>query len=225
VKERPILFSGEMVRAILEGRKTQTRRVVKPVQSEPKIPPLTMEPWMMYGEQEVDDDGRPMWEGYHPDYPYDAKWFTCPYGKVGDRLWVRETFWTAGEIPNLPTVYADDYIKTPNGYASVVYRADGGYEDGAWKPSIFMPRWASRILLEIVAVRVERVQDISERDAHAEGLGMSPMLPHPRAWFRDLWNSINAKRGYSWESDPYVWVVEFRNVATSAARSGEAGEG
>ena len=198
MKERPILFSGEMVRAILDDRKTMTRRVVKP-----------------QPEQDTDCP-------YHIGTGIERKARICPYGKPGDRLWVRETFCD----------------RNNNGeQTKPLYRADGQeYEDGdgwhfeaKWKPSIFMPRMYSRITLEITNVRVERLQGISEKDAFAEGiddeseeynkaehfqLGGSQIQGGAPAIFTfiGLWDSINAKRGYSWESNPWVWVVEFERI-------------
>jgi len=182
MKERPILFSGEMVRATLNGLKTQTRRIIKP---QPKLSDkITKITNMVPGF--VDATGGE---------------FRCPYGKVGDRLWVRETF-------------------VITGIGACFYRADGEIEvrDWVWRPSIFMPREYSRISLEITNVRAERLQDISEEDAQAEGVRLGfdwidnlPVLPaNFRAGFRLLWNSINTKRGYDWDSNPWVWVVEFR---------------
>lgn len=214
VKDRPILFNGAMVRALLDGSKCQTRRVVKPTQSTPKVAPLRMEPWIINGnEQETDDDGLPCWAGFHPDYPGEAKWFSCPYGGVGDRLWVRETW---AQHPDEP---------------GIIWRAtDPGWDDNdygiKWRPSIYMPRWASRITLEITSVRVERVQDISEADARSEGADqefrtvlMSPSgckdyhIPNSyRGGFANLWESINDKRGFGWEINPYVWIVSFTRV-------------
>jgi hypothetical protein len=189
MKERPIIFSGDMVRVILDGRKTQTRRVIKP---QPKIihalyPDASIETERIFrrGDQRIH----------------------CPYGIPGDRLWVRETFCHA-------TLTGYDARKDGGDYW---YRAtDEGLCDGPWKPSIFMPRWASRILLEITEVRVERVQDISEKDAGAEGAWRTPAgcshysIEPPE--FETLWDSINAKRGYSWESNPWVWVISFRRI-------------
>jgi hypothetical protein len=148
MKERPILFSAPMVRAILDGRKTQTRRVIKEK--------------LMRGE------------GAHVN--------NCQYGKPGDRLWVRETF------------CYHDYL------ARYLYKADG-VTGVKWKPSIFMPRIASRIMLEITGIRVERLQDISEEDAIAEG------WPKSSDWYRSLWESINGQG--SWVLNPWVWVIEF----------------
>lgn len=206
MKERPILFSGPMVRAILEGRKTQTRRVVK------------------IDAPFVEFDGcDPYWPVFEDKYG-DPVRAACPYGEVGDRLWVRETFFDT-------TPYSDAMLfynrKNP-----VAYRADDE-EIGchAWKPSIHMPRWASRILLEVVDVRVERLRNIAVRDAVAEGLdsktsigpfrtlgwkdytaGSVSYLLDARESFQSLWDSINAGRGYSWAANPWVWVVEFKRI-------------
>jgi hypothetical protein len=205
--DRPILFKGEMVRAINEGRKTQTRRVVH-------HPPF-----------EATDKG------------IDIEWavgnLKCPYGVPGDRLWVRET-WGCPSADH-PCV-ADG--RKPRPGDRLVYRANPAddYQWGAglpsqgsfcWRPSIFMPRWASRILLEITDVRVQRVQEISEEDAIAEGVAgpfdvgyKAYRLPgdsKPRyscavAAYAVLWDSINAPRGYSWESNPWVWAITFRRI-------------
>ncbi len=168
MSEKPILFSGEMIRAVLDGRKTQTRRVVKPQ-------PVGL--WAAPGKSR------------------------CPYGQPGGRLWVRETF------------YPERSHRGPVSYRATWPRDDDP-PDGGWKPSIFMPRWASRITLEIVSVRVEQVQDISEDDARAEGVddGTGQTRPLHPYWFRALWDSINSKRGYGWEKNPWVWVVAFRRV-------------
>lgn len=207
MKERPILFSGPMVRAIL-GRKTQTRRVVVPTQSKPRVAPLRMEPWIIDGERQEDDNGLPCWAGFHPDYPGEAKWFTCPYGQPGDRLWVRETWW--GTIAyTVPEGHEQRFVA----YRATMKGDRSPAADGKWRPSIFMPRWASRITLEVTAVRVERVQDISEEDARAEGIEWKNL---PRsAWrnvFSRLWNEINAARGYGWDTNPWVWVLTLKRI-------------
>lgn len=211
MKEKPVLFSGPMIRAILEGKKTQTRRIVLPSQTKPRVPPLTMEPWIIDGMQEVDDDGLPCWVGTHPDYPTGDKWFSCPYGGVGWRLWARETFtrlWFSGE---------DDW--------QTFYRADDNLDcireaaAGQWKPSIFMPRALSRIDLEVLSVRVERLHDISDADICAElghpsewpGPGAEPYQRDLRGAFAALWDAINGKRA-PWSSNAWVWVVSFRRV-------------
>jgi hypothetical protein len=192
VRERPILFSGPMVRAILEGRKHQTRRIVRVRKPTDHLVLAS---------------------------PYATS--LCPYGQPGDRLWVRETWGPCA--------------------GGVVYRAseDGAAcpDGGKWKPSIFMPRWASRITLEVTDVRVERLQDISEEDIAAEGIPLKRSqltggLGVPGDWLADerglddsfrgdlinaksawqlLWDSINADRA-SWASNPWVWVVEFKRT-------------
>lgn len=183
VSEKPILFSGAMVRAILDGRKTQTRRVVKPQPSRDLFH-LECLPGGEWRDEEVSLG-------------------LCPYGQPGDRLWVRETWGMTVDAGVHP---AD---------SELVYRAtdpDWSTTEGwKWRPSIFMRRFACRLFLEVTAVRVERLQDISPQDAWAEA------IPHDD-WetggavteFARLWDSINAKRGYGWESNPWVWVVEFR---------------
>lgn len=186
--ERPILFSGPMVRAILDGRKTQTRRVVKP-QPEPGYIGH-FGPGIPFGRTEKRDE-------------------RCPYGYTGDWLLVREAFHP----------YHWDRPRA-------AYRADGErqrvrtqietYEIGRWKPSIHMPRWASRILLEIVSVRVERLQEIGEADCWAEGIDRMPdtrgwrdrASEYPREAYADLWEQINGSG--SWSANPWVWVVEFK---------------
>lgn len=222
MKERPIIMQAESVRAILEGHKTQTRRVIKP---QPNQRPL---------RATHPNNGRMCWyEAWfdEPDVLY------CPYGQPGDRLWVREAWWQHGG----GTVSQEgEYRFIPDNYpgAQVAYAADHKYapattyyyEGWAKRPSIFMPRWASRITLEITHVRVERLQDIREQDIRAEGVATtcvyygdrcnSSRCPeHERGYhtgvgedFRRLWNEINAKRGYSWDSNPFVWALEFKQV-------------
>jgi hypothetical protein len=193
MKERPILFSSEMVRAILDGRKTQTRLVVKP-QPETSFPFAKCIKW---GEMESD---RGIWGV--PGWGTSVR--RCPYGQPGDCLWVRETWcptMDGAEVAYYKATIDQQIVKGPK-----------------WKPSIHMPRWASRIALEVTGVRVERVQDISEGDAIAEGIEphfaaiaeMSHDAISPESEFALLWDSINAKRGYSWDSNPWVWVVEFK---------------
>lgn len=232
-KERPILFSGEMVRALLAGTKTQTRRVVT-VHWHKGTRALPYEPWFVEedGRLLVDCSERDDSHG-NGDYREFSSCMACPYGAPGDRLWVRETF--------------ADEPGGPDEYPRVVYRADraGRYYDATsmsavfylesdyeptggarWKPSIFMPRRFSRITVEITSVRVERVQDISEDDARAEGVRLGEQVPatingkpgavaffDPRAAYAYLWNAINGKRhGCSWEANPWVWALTFRRV-------------
>lgn len=190
VRERPILFSAPMVRAILEGRKTQTRRICK---VQPQVTSDTDASWR--------DASADLWRNAQ-QYARDC----CPFGVVGDRLWVRET-WT--------TFYADqDDGDTVTGDVAV-YFAD--YEDDRsevlWRPSIHMPRRHSRITLEITDVRVERIQDISEDDALADGgweYKSCPIHKSPIRSFAELWNQINGAG--SWDSSPWVWAISFRRI-------------
>lgn len=215
MKERPIIFNTESVRAILAGRKTQTRRVVK---------------------------NRHFSEDFHArsgvvgvaqalrEYGIDQLHVKCPYGQSGDRLWVKETFnigFSEREIDGDPA--------TGEGM-DPVYQADREnehpmpeYEYDKWQSPIFMPRWVCRIILEINEVRVERLQDISEEDAWAEGVNYGwtrdnlsipiekVFLPDlkfadPRPTFRSLWDSINGKNNTSWVDNPWVWVISFRLI-------------
>ncbi len=202
-KERPILFSGPMVNAILEGRKTVTRRVIKPQLSS------------RFDEGRGPEDAA---AGY-PFVELDDGFFSakdlCPYGQEGDRLWVRETFThyrPFGEEtqPDAPIIYRADEDKCGQYPAVIDGRSVLVSNRNPWKPSIFMPRWASRITLEVTGVRVEQVQDISEEDAIAEGIDHA--YANTIGAFADLWDTINAKRGYSWESNPYVWVIGFTRI-------------
>lgn len=216
MKERGILFSGPMVCAILDGRKTQTRRVVtfsKPFEHSsawPCVYPFPNGPGWIWTDSPVSEAGlKRMAVGREGK--------TCPCGVPGDRLWVRETWRTIND----PATCIGDAL-------DIDYRADGKNRIGdinghlKWKPSIFMPKWASRITLEIVSVRVERVQDISEEDAVAEGVRAAETFKETEpgrlklmscAWaYQNLWDSINAKRGFGWDKNPWVWVIEFKRV-------------
>lgn len=206
MKERPILMSAPMVLAILNGPKTQTRRTIKPQPSE--LP--------NGGFQWIGSD-----TNWFSNMPLDTMLNHCPYGQSGDRLWVKETFAPRADCPP-GTAQAKHYC---------MYRASGGdprdtnnWHDygGKWKPSIFMPRWASRITLEITGVRVERVQEISEKDAKSEG--PQPLCEyigkcnssrcastHFRRSYVRLWYDINGPD--SWASNPYVWVISFKRVS------------
>jgi len=193
---RPVLFSGAMVRALLDGSKTQTRRAVKVRCQE-------------IGER---DDGS-LWPwSENPDTAADH-WHACPYGQPGDRLWVRESWKAHTTFDHLPPRDIPE--------SHVWYLADDGYKaQSRTRASMHMPRWASRILLEIVAVRVERLQDISEKDARAEGVTIEErhmagycagqFLPPSIRAYRDLWESISGDG--SWGANPWVWVVEFKRV-------------
>lgn len=232
MKQRPMLFTGPMVRATLDGRKGQTRRIMNP---QPEGEPRPLEQWShgiarACGKSPTDDEikqhveklrGRvfPFTTGYSDglvSYP-------CPYGRPGDQLWIRET-WGAH--------FMYDDVKP-----SEIYHEDGdslwcratsddkpisgrcvGSQRGKWRPSIFMPRWASRILLEITDIRVERLQAISQDDCRAEGCpGGHDSIPDygysatPREHFEWIWESINGK-GSFYAANPFVWVIEFKRV-------------
>jgi len=194
VKERPILFSAPMVRAILEGRKSQTRRVVKHGQVFRFVPggELSREERLaMYASPFKWDHSNPV----HPTV--DELLSCCPYGVPGDRLWVRET-WSPG----------------PGGIG-FVYFADcpEGQHPPAWKPSIHMPRAACRITLEVVGVRTERLQEISEADAKAEGVTVYDGGVCYRDGYAALWDQINGPG--SWAANPWVWVVEVKRLEDS----------
>jgi hypothetical protein len=188
VKERPILFSAPMVRAVLDGSKTQTRRVVKDKHID-AAPPVA---FFQYLREH------------------------CPYGQLGDRLWVRETFMHS------PADYCwEASVSIPCRQAETAYRADfpdiEQHRGVGWSPSIHMPRGLSRIDLEITGVRVERLQDISEQDAIAEGTagghGAIPGYGYnatPTEHYRWLWESLNGPG--SWDANPWVWVIEFRRI-------------
>ena len=166
-KEHPILFSAEMVKAVLAGTKTMTRRVCK-------------------GAREL---------SCALDWPVES----CPYGQVGGRLWVRETWDSAHDnVTGTAIFYKADFNDTvPKG-------------DFTWRPPIFMPRWASRITLEITNISVERLQDITAGDCVKEGSYMATDKDD-EGGFINLWDSINGKT-YPWESNPWCWVIEFKKV-------------
>ncbi|MDL4453985.1 hypothetical protein QRZ34_23305 [Klebsiella michiganensis] len=227
MKERGMIFNGEMVRALLDGRKTQTRRPIKWKQTR----------FTEIGERE---DGSKWPWSEDAEHACDF-WHPCPFGAVGDRIWVRETWGVASHafsddglmidwVPDRPATAIHE-MPFGNGYFSghAIYAADGdftwgdddGYEDGrsCWKPSIHMPRAASRILLEITDVRVERLNTISEEDAGREGY---PEDPAPYGgkmdkwlWFRQLWDGIYPEQ--SFKHNPWVWVIEFKRVEGGAA--------
>lgn len=204
MKERPILFGAPMVRAILDGRKSQTRRVVKP---QPYIDGQGNFCWNSrnFGQ---DFNGPHIQAIASPIPSSKTKRVHCPFGKPGDRLWVREAWATHSCFDAIPP---RDLTTR-----SIHYQADGKAETGKYRQAFHMPRWASRILLEITAVRVERLQDISEDDALAEGVTFkNPVNPgHAarmgREAFAELWQSINGPD--SWDENPWVWVIEFKRV-------------
>lgn len=226
MKERPILFSGPMARAILDGKKTQTRRIARlPDSARGVVPEKIERGHVVRGGPPSPNDWVATYVGggSGPGGTWQRHAIACPYGAPGDRLWVRET-WA---------------LLTGAGIRCV-YRADGEprqrfYPDEPipmkWAPSIHMPRKHSRLTLEVVKVRVERLQDISEADARAEGVqpdtealsalshlrgadaarAVPSRLRSSRDSFRDLWDGINGKRA-PWASSPWVWVVEFRRA-------------
>lgn len=217
VKERPILFSAPMVRALLDGSKTQTRRVVKLPHENP-LGKWEALPWGgPNGGRTRSGETVPAQMVIGHSRTGDI--LSCPYGQPDDRLWVRETFAHMYRGNSMPESRRGD---------DVVYAADGfapdSYVYGAWKPSIHMPRWASRIDLEVTGVRVERLQDISRDDAKAEGCEHGDSCDHARLscadigclgpdyriGYRTLWEQINGPG--SWDANPWVWVVEFRRV-------------
>ncbi|EAN4677860.1 hypothetical protein EHN46_02590 [Salmonella enterica] len=208
MNERGMIFNGEMVRAILEGRKTQTRRPIKWKQTR----------FTEIGERE-DGSNWPWSEDTEKVCDY---WHPCPFGAVGDRIWVRETFgWQIRRDPVGGTGEFRVYrATTPD---AVRYQtASGEAAPMKWVPSIHMPRRASRITLEITDVRVERVQDISQRDAIAEGgppdhpsfskisqeMGF---IDWPRSWFAQTWWGIYGRE--AWNTNPWVWAITFRRIA------------
>ena len=183
VTERPILFSGPMVRAILDGSKTQTRRVVKPQPGPSASLYFDVIADHIYANGIVADC---------KDFPIPIRFY------IGDRPWVRETW----------SVF-DDYDIESRNLQGLFYRADDEkkYEtDGTWKPSIFMPRWASRITLEITDVRVDKLVTINHVDATKEGFDSLED-------FKSAWNKLHQrKEGFLWQSNPWVWILEFRKV-------------
>lgn len=201
MKERPIIFNAEMVRAILEGRKTMTRRPIK----------FQFINW------------NPLFCHDHPKGGYqfsDVPEYTecgsngkfSPFGQIGEQLWVRETFRIS--TPDDCSCY--DECNCKSGYP--IYKASFNQgENEKWIPSIHMPRCASRITLEITSVRVERVQEITEEDAKNEGIDNHESDYHFRniQEFKKLWDSIYSEK-YPWNSNPWVWVIEFKRVEVSS---------
>jgi hypothetical protein len=224
MNELPILFKPEMVKAILEGRKTQTRRVVKHV-------PALGEPghWCHL----IKDSPIPFQRSLGDFRSY------CPYGEVGDRLWVREMWqyydWSEDGEPFIRYA-ADNHaeLRRPTEeWAERVesiweelsrndnYKIDSRARDRKWRPSLLMPRWAGRLTLEITDIRLERVQDITEDDAIAEGVtvhldavmaGAVSQDSPARMEFWDLWNSIHKNDGKHWDANPWVWVITFKKI-------------
>lgn len=239
MRERGMIFNAEMVRAILEGTKTQTRRIM---QDQPDAIPKEGEfgrpgfwiPWNAGKTMLRNEDMR----------------LACPFGAVGDRLWVRETWQAIHDSPDEhgnveDRTWMPSILKKPDSYWHPVYAASWGNEDREtrgfpWRPSLHMPRWASRITLEITGVRVERLQNLSEADACAEGIRagirrtdqsavnepiycnyLAANLNDASEWFErasdsfiSLWESIYGAE--SWQHSPWVWVIEFKRVEDDA---------
>ncbi len=206
---KSIIFSTEMVKAILDARKTMTRRLagLKKINNKPddwlpvrrdQIVNINANIFIFHNKNRTEPDGESI-----------AEFIRCPYGQVGDRLWVRETWFENSFIPQ------DKH--------GLVYLADGefieqfpeDYIGAKWSSPRFMPRWASRIDLEITGIRAERLQEISIGDAEADtGIKFNPIKDFSPedclSRFESLWDSLNAKRGYGWETNPWVWVITFK---------------
>ncbi len=237
MKEHLILFSTPMVQALLEGRKSQTRRVVKFGDKDTKsIQRATSLEWDMRRA----DDRMPLFDTWGPQkahflFKQPSKYnnsdivfaLQCPYGQVGDRLWVRET-WAVFQLES-----EGGHKEFPN----ILYRADNSTKllvnqvvwkyntpKLKWRPSIFMPRWASRITLEITDIKVQRLWEITEEDAIAEGVlseeGIKYWNEHPLSFatktspkdeYARLWDNLNIKK-YPWYLNPWVWVIEFKRI-------------
>ncbi|HBV8869436.1 TPA: hypothetical protein MD823_002006 [Klebsiella pneumoniae] len=249
MKERGMIFNSEMVRAILDGRKTQTRRIMK-VQPESNQLGLLL----ITDSTKHSDIGKYHWaESNATGNHVRSKLFSSPFGAVGERIWVRETWATLGNEEGCYVDWEDNLCKGDERSAARIYRASceqrpGDYGlwsipddaywkphtkehkfEGAWRPSIHMPRWASRILLEITDVRVERLNAISEEDARAEGIidggclncgepepcGCANPEPDATDAFAYLWQSIYGQD--NWNANPWVWVIEFKRIEGGAA--------
>lgn len=243
MKERGILFKGRLVRAILDGSKTQTRRIVKPQPPSPEeVRKKAGIDYHLFTDNIMPNIWRiagSVWavrDLMGPDASKAPQW-KCPYGIPRDRLWVRETWAPAdfilkGYDLDTPEIIAYQADKTARTELGSIDTYAWNWNMMKWKPSIHMFRWASRIDLEITDIRVERIQDISEGDARAEGIDWAaPQFtqeqpdehPHEVGYnrsgasfardnFRRLWDSINAKRGFGWDANPWVWVITFRRI-------------
>lgn len=221
MNERPIIFSGPMVRAILDGRKTQTRRVVVPAPAldHPAAPHCVTRPgdrgWVL------NDDGKTWrYDGTRDGKPSPMCGpYRCHFGAPGDRLWVKETWRQSFKRTRAENgcTYLADY-----GHRLDLVSEQNARAYWTWKSSRFMPRWASRLALEVEAIRVERIQEISEADAIAEGVRhfddahplpagvVGAVADTAREAFHHGWDALNAKRGFGWDANPWVWVVTFR---------------
>ncbi|EDA1104553.1 hypothetical protein F9W36_20160 [Salmonella enterica subsp. diarizonae] len=210
MKERGMIFNAEMVRAILDGRKTQTRRVLGTYQDAVKFCPE----WDVNGKQIFIVLGEKDHTGMNPVITA----IPCPFGQPGDRIWVRETFRVHSRATDVATLVYRASVR--NSWTEQTHRVPVAVcnkpaTPEKWTPSIHMPRWSSRITLEITDVRVERLNSITESDAEAEGVtdtGFGDLLVDG---FRYLWKSIYGDD--SWQANPWVWVIEFKRVEGGAA--------
>ncbi|ECC3484764.1 hypothetical protein ACW50_21025 [Salmonella enterica subsp. enterica] len=210
MKERGMIFNGEMVRAILDGRKTQTRRIMKnqPAGDYPETPALIRNVGTGF-----------QWHGLYGE----SSIFNCPLGSIGERIWVRETFRVHSRATDVATLVYRASVR--NSWTEQTHRVPVSVcnkpaTPEKWTPSIHMPRWASRLLLEITDVRVERLHSISEEDAQAEGVQpacyeITPPEAAYRVSFGEVWRGIYGEE--SWEANPWVWVIKFKRVEGGAA--------
>jgi hypothetical protein len=231
VKERPIIFTADSVNAILRGDKTQTRRLIKPMRGQEW---LTLEDIRSVPHGEIVNGGWQMrhpladtdYAGVHVAHDSPLGWIRLPHS-IGDRLWVKEAFALSIHDPDT----SEPDIKNEDDWDAPVYRADGENQGGGWtrdgKPvpppwrsPLFMPRWASRLTLQIVDIRVQRIQDISEEDAKAEGVKPRPYDPEGDCWtdgkyrtaFNWAWNEMHGWDPNAWERNDWVFAISFRPV-------------
>ncbi|MGP2059863.1 hypothetical protein ACRZ41_014770 [Klebsiella pneumoniae] len=204
ISERGMIFNAEMVRALLDGRKTQTRRPIKWKQTR----------FTEIGERE---DGSKWPWSEDAEHACDF-WHPCPFGAVGDRIWVREAFRVHSRATDVATLvykasernsWTEQTRRVPVAVCNKLATPE------KWTPSLHMPRWASRILLEITGVRVERLRSMSQDDARAEGVIAASGPMEAGLAFRELWDSIYGEE--SWKANPWVWVIEFKRVEGGAA--------
>jgi len=216
--ERPILFNGEMVRAVLNGSKTQTRRVAKLSDRGHLVLERNRHHTVCARMTNDGPEWTPAGSGPSEPLPQSHIDAACPYGAPGDRLWVRETFRVSRAYDCLPPkrVKASIYHYAADGRPS---QQGYGFRWGKVRQSIFMPRWASRISLDVLTIRVERLQAITADGARAEGHPVDPARSRDQEvhddasldWFMDLWDDINGKKpGRAWADNPWVWVVGFK---------------
>jgi hypothetical protein len=210
VKQTPILFNDEMVRAILDGRKTQTRRALK-------VQPPTDGHQLLNVMDSTDrrQIGKSHWAVLNAKKTLvidgHKRFFSCPYGKLGDRLWVREAHAFVPQTAYRCSTGIYQQLNPNDNYEACVYRENFDRSRSfSWRPSIHMPRWASRITLEVTDVRVEQLQDVSDSDAKSEGITVGKNTPQAVDQFCRLWRDINGEE--SWSANPWVWVIEFKRV-------------